>query len=328
VRRGCPPGWAASGHGLGRFLMVALMAVASGALAAPRSGKPALELSVPAKAVTVGDRVELRLQASGGAGLLWGDPGIDVSGAAGESWALVEGPKPVEGSDPPAWTAVLAPLRTGKLELPPVSVTVRESGGAPLRVSGKCDSTVEVASVLPPGEKVEPAPLADPVGVTGFPWEWVLPVAAGLLVLALLAWALWRWRRKRGVGETAESSLGPLEELRLLVGKLAGKIGSAELEGLCDRLAHGVRRYLERSTGEPAGEMTSFEIQRLARDSGWPTAVQASLRDALQLADRVRFARLPVAETQLRDVLRRLLAAGEELDAWLRPEESSEEEAA
>ncbi len=310
------------------LLATAVLAVTSMTLAGPASGEPGLELSVPSKAVTVGDHVEVHLQARGPAGLLWGTPGIETAGAVGESWAVVEPPKPVEGSNPPSWTAVLAPLRTGKLDLPPITVTVREPGGAPQRVSADGASRVEVVSVLPPGEKVKPAPLADPVGVTGFPWEWVLPIGVGLLLLALVAWAIWRWRKRSGGEEGSEPSLPPLEELRSLVAELAEDIGSGDVEELCDRLAHGVRRFLQLSTGEPAGEMTSFEIQRLARRSGWPTAVQVGFRDALQLADRVRFARRPAAEAQLQDTLRRLLAAGEELDAWLRPAESSEGEAA
>ncbi|HHQ48368.1 MAG TPA: hypothetical protein ENK19_05730 [Acidobacteria bacterium] len=253
---------------------------------------------------------------------------MDTTGAIADRWAEVQPPQPVVGSDPPAWTVVLAPLATGTLDLPPISVTVRKPGGAPQTVTPAEAPKVKVVSVLPPGEKVKPAPLADPIGVTGFPWEWVLPIAAAVALLLLVAWALARWRRRRH-GETEEErSLPPLEELRSLVAELAEAAGSAPMEDTCDRLARGVRRFLERTTGESAMEMTSFEIQRLARRSGWPQTVQAALRDALGLADRVRFARRPVAEAQLRDVLRRLLEGAGELDRWLHPPESSEGEAA
>jgi len=312
----------------GAILALVVLAVSGTLLAGPEPGAPVLEVSVPEEAFTVGDHVRIQLAARGPAGLLWGEPHVDATGKAAESWAVVEPPKAVVGSDPPSWTVVLAPLRTGKLELPPVAVTVRRPDGEPQTVPAGTAPAVQVASVLPPGEKVKPAPLADPVGVTGFPWEWVLPAGTAILLLALAAWALWRLRQRRKEEGSPEPSQPPLEELRSLVAALAAEAGSVDTEGLCDRLARGVRRFLERSTGEPAVEMTSFEIKRLARRSGWPQAVQTGLRDALELADRVRFARRSVAEAQLRDVLRRLLEAAELLDSWLHPPERSEEEAA
>ncbi|NOZ95625.1 MAG: hypothetical protein GXP47_12945 [Acidobacteria bacterium] len=302
-------------------LLLVVLAVASVARAA---AGPRLTLSVPESAFSVGDHVELRLQAGGPSSLLWGKPEVDVSGAAAASWAVVEPPRPVADADPPSWTAVLAPLRTGTLELPPVRVTVRRPDGGTETIPASGGAPVKVVSVLPPGEKVKPAPLADPVGVTGFPWEWVMPVAVAVLLVTLLAWALWRWRRRRRGGGAMEPARPPLDELRSLVAELAGAVGSEDVETICDRLARGARSYLERSTGEPAGEMTSFEIQRLARRSGWPAAVQLGFRDVLELADRVRFARRSVAESQVRDVLRRLVAAAEALDAWLRPAGESE----
>ncbi len=321
------PPWAGTAARTAGALAVLLSVLA----AAPAAGAPAgpgLTLSVPESAFSVGDHVELRLQAEGPSGLLWGTPEVDVSGAAAASWAVVEPPRPVADADPPAWTAVLAPLRTGTLELPPVRVTVRRPDGGTETVSASGGASVKVVSVLPPGEKVKPAPLADPVGVTGFPWEWILPVAVAILLVALLAWALWRWRRRRRETAERQSPQPPLDELRSLVASLAGAVGSEDVETICDRLARGARRYLERSTGEPAGEMTSFEIQRLARRSAWPASVQLGFRDVLELADRVRFAKRSVADAQVRDVLHRLLAAAEALDAWLRPAEESEGEAA
>jgi len=280
---------------------------------------PRLTASVPGSAFSVGDHVELRLQAEGPSGLLWGKPEIEISAQEAVSWAVVQPPQPVPDADPPAWTAALAPLRTGKLELPSVKVVVRRPDGGTETVSASGGSAVNVVSVLPPGEKVKPAPLADPVGVTGFPWEWVLPVAVAILLVALLGWALWRWKRRTAEAHAVNSALPPLDELRSLVGELAEAVGSEDVEAICDRTAYGARRYLERSTGEPAGEMTSFEIQRLARRSGWPAPVQLGFRDVLELADRVRFARRSVPDGQVREVLQRLLAAASALDTWLRP---------
>jgi hypothetical protein len=190
-------------------------------------------------------------------------------------------------------------MAVGELRLPALSVGVRDADGEAGEVAASELPTVTVVSVLPAEEEVQPAPLRGPIGVSGFPWEWVLPLALPALgVAAVLAW----WGRRRRVRESATGVpvLAPFDELAALLDRLEGRVGREPAASLCDRLAAGLRRYLERRTSEPAAEMTSFELRLLARRQDWPDPVQRGLQTVMHLSDRVRFGRFPSGEDELR----------------------------
>jgi hypothetical protein len=200
------------------------------------------------------------------------------------------------------WELVLAPMDTGDLPLPAIGAGVRSGDGEAGEIAATELPTVNVLSVLPEGEEVQPVPMRDPLGVSGFPWEWVLPLAFPVLgAAAAIAW--WgRRRRTRSVGQAA-TSLGPFDELTALLDRLDGRIGREPAESICDRLAGGVRRYLERTSDEPAEEMTSFELRLLARAQEWPDGVQRGIQTVMSIADRVRFGRFPADDNELRRAL-------------------------
>ena len=287
----------------GRPLVI--VAIALGCVLAGAEEPATLEVVVAGGAVSVGDRVPVQVVARGGDGWLWGELQVTVSD--GGPWEVVEGPRPVAGTRPPAWQVVLAPMQLGAVALPEFQVTVRPPDGEPVLVAPESVASLQVASVLPPDEQVEPAPLRDPVGVRGFPWEWLLPALIVILPpAAALVW--WLRRRRTGIGSEALLKLPPLEQLRALLEELDTRVGREPAEGLCDRLAGGFRRYLERRTGEPAQEMTSFELRALARRSGWPEAVQRSIHRVMLVTDGVRFGRKRASEAELKAAV---LAAGE-----------------
>jgi hypothetical protein len=260
----------------------------------------ALEVTVPTASVRVGDRVPLRIAARGGEDLMWGELKVAVETAA--SWAVVDGPREVAGARPPAWELVLAPMAVGEIEVPALSAGVRDANGGAGEVLASELPTVNVVSVLPAEEEAQPAPLRGPLGVSGFPWEWVLPLALPLLcAAAAVAW--WGIRRRGREGTLAVAALAPFDELTALLDRLEGRVGREPAESICDRLAGGLRHYLERATSEPAEEMTSFELRLLARKQAWPDPVQRGIQAVMSVADRVRFGRLPVAEGELRQAI-------------------------
>lgn len=314
----------ATGRRTRRRLPKAAAALLAAAIAAPvAAATPHLEVLVPDAAVSVGDRLPVQVVARGGDDQLWG--ALTVSVAADGDWAVVDGPREVAGARPPAWELTLAPLAVGRLELPPFRTTVRSgSGGGPVDAAVESPPRVEVASVLPPEEEVEPAPMAEPVGVRGFPWEWAGPAAAALAPIALGLWWLLRRSRRVPAGGDVRPALPPLAELERLVAELGGRIGRDPAEVVCDRLAHGLRRYLERRTGEPAGEMTSFELRLLGRRLDWPDAVRRTVQRVTALADGVRFGRLPAPEDELRSGVEAAAAAARGLEQHLRPPAAAE----
>lgn len=286
------------------------------------AGDAVLEIKVPDHAVTVGDRISVRVQARGGEGSLWGD--LALSTPEGESWALVESPREIPGATPPAWELVLVPFDVGVLELPVIEASLRNPEGQAVNVAPAVRPTVEVASVLTPEDQGQPAPLMDPIGVGGFPWEWVLPLFFGFLPVVLLA--AWWWRSRSGAAqEGGAPRLAPFDELERLLREIQGAIGRQPAAVVCDRLASGIRHYLERRTGEPAAEMTSNELRILARRSGWSQEVQTGLQRLTGVADGVRFGRRQVADSELEAAGRSAHEIGREMEAILAVDQATEE---
>jgi hypothetical protein len=272
-------------------LLLALLSTASSFAA------PALDVMVAPASVRVGDRVPVRVTARGGEDLMWGELKVAVETAG--PWAVVDAPREMAGARPPVWELVLAPLDVGELVLPPVAAGIRDGDGATDEIIASELPTINVVSVLPAEEEVQPAPLRDPVGASGFPWEWVLPLAMPVLgAAAALAW--WGRRRQMRGGAVGAAVLAPFDELTELLDRLGGRIGREPAESICDRLAGGLRHYLERASSEPAEEMTSFELRLLARRQGWPDAAQRGIQTVMGVADKVRFGRLPADENKLR----------------------------
>ncbi len=281
-----------------------------------------LEIRVPDHAVTVGDQVSVRVQAHGGDDGLWGD--LVLSPGFEKSWAVAEGPREIPRATPPAWEIVLVPLALGDLELPEIQASLREADGQAVNIAPAETSTVTVASVLAPEDEGQPSPLRNPVGIVGFPWEWVAPIFG--LLAPLLVLAAWWWRRRSGVDvEAGVPRLAPIDELERLLGEVQGEIGRSPAAVVCDRLAFGIRRYLERRTGEPAAEMTSHELQILARHAGWPKNVQMGLQGLTGVADGVRFGRRSVADSDLVATGQSARDIGRELEIHLTPVAGSDE---
>ena len=305
-----------------------ILAVVLAAVSVALAGEPpALEVTVPEAAVSVGDRVHVRVMARGGEDLMWGE--LVVGETSEPSWAVVNGPHELAGARPPVWELELAPMEVGEIALPAFNAVVRNPGGEAREVSASDGPLVSVASVLPSGEDVQPAPLRDPLGVSGFPWEWVLPAAAPALVLAAaLTW--WGRRRKRVLEGASAPPPAPFDELESMLVKLEKRVGREPAEGVCDRLAVGLRHYLERRCGEPAEEMTSFELRLLTRKLGWPDSIQRGVQSVMGTADRVRFGRFPTDEQELRRAIAAARDTGVAVEEHLRPdqEESAIEEAA
>lgn len=274
-------------------VLAALVSVAAASFAAPAE----LEVAVSTTSPRIGDRVPVRVAARGGEDLMWGELSVGVE--ADGSWVVVDGPREISGASPPVWELVLAPMAVGELSLPVLSAGVRGTDGEVGEAVTAELPTVNVVSVLPTEEEAQPAPLRDPVGVSGFPWEWVLPAAMPVLGAALaLVW--WGSRRRMRGGVAGVMVLAPFEELIALLDRLEGRIGREPGESICDRLAGGLRHYLERASSQPAEEMTSFELRLLARQQEWPEDVQRGIQAVMRVADRVRFGRFAADDSELR----------------------------
>jgi hypothetical protein len=275
------------------LVLLSTFCVTAGVAAEPAT----LDVTLPEGSFRVGDRVPLRVSARGGDDLMWGELRVGIEAAG--PWAMIQGPREMTAARPPVWELVLAPMETGELSLPTIAAGVRSEDGAAREIGSAVLPTVTVLSVLTEGEDAQPAPMRDPLGIGGFPWEWVLPLAFPVLGVAA-AIALWGRRRRTRGGGAPVPVLAPYEELSALLDRLEGRVGREPAESICDRLAGGLRRYLERTSGEPAEEMTSFELRLLARVREWPETVQRGIRAVMSMADRVRFGRFVADDRELR----------------------------
>lgn len=279
-------------------------AAAVALLVAAAASAAELRVQVTPRRAAVGDRVEVTVSAPPAG--RW--TRLEVRAGRDGPWAVVRDPERV---GPGAWRLVLAPLEVGRLRLP--ELVAVGPGGEEARPESA--SVVEVASVLPPGEREpRPAPLKDPLGARGLPWEWLPPAA--LLALPVVAGAWLLRRRRRGRAAATRPGLPPLAELEEALAAARRDLDRLPAAEVCDRLASAVRRFVEREVGEPAAEMTTLEIVRLARRSGWPEGAARGVRRALEIADRVRFARAAVPRAELESALAAAREAGRALAAW------------
>lgn len=292
-------------------MIVVVLSASAGA------AEPSLEVIAPEGPVAVGDRVPIRVQARGDGGM-WGE--LTVRATPEGPWAVVDGPREIEGTRPPSWELTLVPLRVEELELPEISATFRTADDGVRVISPESVAAVTVASVLSSDQDVEPAPLRDPLGVHGFPWEWVVPILI-VLIPALVLQNWWLRRRRAGGGAEGASLLPPLEQLSLLARELSEAVGAAPAEQLCDRLASGYRCFLERRTGEPALEMTSFELRAMARQRRWPESVQRATHRVMQVVDGVRFGRRSIPSGELQQAITAALDGARALEHHLTPAE-------
>jgi len=300
-----------------RVLPLVIAVAWAGAAGVAAAEEPSLELEVSATSVRVGDRVEVLASARGGNGLMWGE--LTLALQPGGSWELVDGPTAVPEARPPVWKVVLVPMEMGDQVLPAITVSTRSTDGEVREIGNESPPTVSVVSVLS-GEEGDtaPAPLRDPVGVRGLPWEWILPVVG--MMVPLVAVAAWWWRRRGGPVASTIPALPPLAEFENLVADLEARVGREPADGVCDRLASGLRRYLERRTGEPAEEMTSFELRLLARRRGWPEMTQRLVQQVMAVADGVRFGRRTTGDDELNRAITMALDSARSVEAFLTPD--------
>jgi hypothetical protein len=135
----------------------------------------------------------------------------------------------------------------------------------------------------------------------------------------------WSRRRQQPGGFSAEKALTPMAEFDALVEHLEKRVGHESIEGLCDRLAHGMRRYLQRQSMHPAADMTSYELRLLVRDLGWPDNARRLLPSVMSTADQVRFARVAAVDGDFRSALHSAREVARSIDDHLAMERAARE---
>ncbi len=209
-------------------------------------------------------------------------------------------------------SVALFPFATGVVTVPGPHYSFKEnpssSSVSPVDVRPP-ELTLNVASRLPKDKKPEEiAPKADkPVRLPAVPAKvWAAAAAILALVFGLLFW--WLRRRRAGAAEApAAPQVPPGEELVRELDRLAPIVETLgpDPRPFYSDLTHAVKRYLERVTGHPVLEWTTFETVRRFRDEGLEPPPDVALPDLLASADRVKFGKGEATREDARDSLLR-----------------------
>jgi hypothetical protein len=167
-----------------------------------------------------------------------------------------------------------------------------------------------VASRLPKDQNPEQlAPKADKgIRLPAVPAKvWIALCTAAALVAGLVGWWIARRRRWGAAGEPAAPPVPPGEELRRELERLAGAVDTLgeDARQFFSDVTRAVKRYLERTTGDPVLEWTTFETLRRFREKGFELPADVALADLLASADRVKFGKGAATREDAAETLRR-----------------------
>ena len=200
----------------------------------------------------------------------------------------------------------------GELEIPPLTVTLSgqqtEQGAAPKQLTTE-PFRIVVTSILPEGADLKkPKDIAPPVELAwrGLPiWAWI--TIAVVLVLAAVAFVLWRRARRRRLQRPE-----PSEAAHLLALAALDRLQSDDLitlqhvEEFYVRVSGILRYYIEWRFGLRAPEQTTEEFLDAMLVAGGPIAEYRDLLSAfLKHCDLVKFARHQPATDDMHSALQR-----------------------
>ena len=254
-------------------------------LAGAQAAQPAIELRAPSSA-KLGEPVEIQASAKLNPGE---SLALDLERSATETFSLTA-VQELPGSSPKTFHIEFLPLDLGKKSFSLFWSFV--SAG-----STRTLSSVVTLDVSAPPEAAKSQDVKDikpPARARPALWPW-------LLLAALLA-GLWYWNKRRGLRRSEPQTAQGLgldrrppeviaeEELARL--EAAGLWQQGRRKEFYIELTDILRRYLERRYGFAATRATSMEIFRRLRRLGLDGRLIAAIKNLLERADLVKFAKL------------------------------------
>lgn len=290
-------------------------------LATPLLAQPSpVTVALAPNELTVGDHAQATITLRVPAADLADAPRFPVWGKAWGEAEIVRKSEPARISQQggtAVWEQrlVLAAFRPGRVPLPPTQIAIPLKTGT-VQATTPAGLTVDVRSVIPPGEKEpkpKPAEAMRPLPLGERFWWTVASLSAACL---LGAWMLYRQLRNATDSPAAVPALPPLEELAAELDRLRAE---PSMIAMHTRLSLALRRYLGRRLPFPAVESTSSEIQRQLLSRRMPGPLVRQTVELLRACDLVKFARQEVAETQARERAETVRRIAGEFETHLAP---------
>ena len=277
--------------------LVLLLCAATGAFA---QGRPAVMAGIEPNTGTVGDELTYSATITWPEGLTVLPP--EPEGMLGECEVLDRqvGDLTLEnGVNSLSLTLKLACYKTGDLRIPPLEVHFTDESGEKRMEPGP-EIAVNIHRLLPEDARLP----QDIKGQSTLPLDLMTPlaIAAGVLIGALMFYALLRMIRRRRKKERGVRIQAP-EPYRFAIGRLESGtldrfLDDGDIDGFYTELTDILREYLEGRFGVQALEMTSTEIAAAMRHAPLDGFKKTDLRKILERADFSKFAKLdPPMET-------------------------------
>ena len=187
----------------------------------------------------------------------------------------------------------IAVFDTGKIELPSLTVKTQVDTNDAL-IFKTATHLINVISVLPPDEKVEPKDIKMPFPLpTVIPWDYLLVII--ILVIIAFAWFFLnkKWKREHPTVAFNEKYLDPPHVIALR--KLAKILElpfktEQEIIKTYTEISYVIREYLESRYFVRALEMPTRDIMISFSDIDFDSTVGLQLQDLLNRLDIIKFA--------------------------------------
>lgn len=255
------------------------------ALASAGAEQPSIKVRPSTANVSVGERFQITVEASGPVGTTYEFPKQISDGSV----ELIQSDPTSTLANQVTYDAQIFALGASAT-IPEIEIRYQTEDGAKGSVKS-AQFPLNVVSTLDPNDKnPSPADFSPPVPVLVARAFWIAGSLAGLLLIAGIVLLVRRLRfPKKAIDPKVTPAITPEEEALTSLDGLGKSRGAFEAREFYIELVQILKRYLERRLEAPILEMTSTEALAFIKAHTWTLPHASGLRDLVASADLVKF---------------------------------------